>query len=72
MKFNPNFMQLEKWRLSSIRRTQKYAQHFGLWWVIHKHVKLFRVVIEIDQKKQTPWIFYIKKQTAFGKALSTP
>lgn len=41
MKFNPNIMQLEKWKFLQYhpvyKWTQKYAQHIGLWWVVHKH-----------------------------------
>lgn len=76
MKFNPNFLcGLKDWNFSSItlfvdelkyvRNTLGFAESF-----IHA-VKLFRVVIEIEIKRSERDEYFIKKQTAFGKAVST-
>lgn len=63
MKFNPNFIQLKKWKFLQYHpvcvdelkyelNTLGFAESFL------NTVKLFMVVTEIDQKKQAPWILH--------------
>lgn len=66
MKFNLNFMQFETWKFSNITlfldKLKNMLNTLDFDKSFINIIKLFRMVIEIDQKKQAPWIFYLKKE----------